>query len=380
MRGRGAVVGTVVLAAVLAGLAVVGLVGLSGMSDRTRAVETSVRALSAYQDVQRAMAAEAFAEAGYRRAPRAASRVRVEWAIADLGKSVGTVRDLDSRRDDGVVNYLLVLNSRYENEVLAALREGELVPATAPDDRVAGPALDAMQGLVDAAVTRRSRQAEEALSEQRALTGQLWLLGPSVLGVAVLAIGLCWAVILGQHRRLHGRAAASEHRAQHDVLTGVGNRALLSEQLALVFAERQPDAALLMIDLDHFKAVNDDHGHGAGDEVLRTVAARLLQVAGARDVVARMGGDEFAVLVRPASAMSARSDAITQLLRELVRYHGVELSIGGSVGAVTIRPAMDERAVLTEADAALYVAKRAGRLVAPGTSEPLRAVRSPRGA
>jgi diguanylate cyclase (GGDEF)-like protein len=365
VRRRAAVVTTVVLAVVLGGLMALVLTGINGMSARTSAVGTSVRALSAYQDVQRAIAAEAFAEAGYRRSPSALSRERVEGAILGLGRAVAAVRGLDSRRDTGTVNYLLNLNGRYEAEVRLALRDGSRAPATTADDRVAGPALDAMQELVDAAVTRRQRLVDTALTEQAGLSRKLWVLGPTVLAVAVLAIGLCWVVILGQHRKLHGRVVASEHRAMHDVLTGVGNRALLSTQLGVELGKAEPNAALVMVDLDHFKQVNDRYGHVAGDQVLRVVAARLLRVSHTLDVVCRMGGDEFAILVRPAARLPEILTGIREVLSAAVEHEGVLLGAGGSAGSAVVRAGMDERDVLTLADEALYIAKRESRIPVP---------------
>lgn len=365
MRRRAAVVTTFVLAAALGALMALVLAAIGGMSTRTTAVGTSVRALSAFQDVQRALAAEAFAEAGYRRSPSTPSRARVEREILALGRSVAAVRALDSRRDDGTVNYLLNLNSRYEAEVRLALRDGSRAPATSADDRVAGPALDAMQELVDAAVSRRQRLVDRALKEQAGLSRKLWILGPTVLLVSVLAIGLCWAVILAQHRRLHGRVADSEHKAMHDPLTGVGNRALLSLQLGVELGKARPNAGLVMVDLDHFKQVNDRHGHVAGDQVLRVVASRLLRVSHTLDVVCRMGGDEFAILVRPGSRVPEVLADIRRVLAEAVEYEGLLLGAGGSAGSADVQAGMDEREVLTLADEALYTAKREGRIPVP---------------
>jgi diguanylate cyclase (GGDEF)-like protein len=365
MRRRAAVVTTFVLAAALGALMALVLAAIGGMSARTTAVGMSVRALSAFQDVQRALAAEAFAEAGYRRSPSTPSRARVEREILALGRSVAAVRALDSRRDDGTVNYLLNLNSRYEAEVRLALRDGSRAAATSVDDRVAGPALDAMQELVDAAVSRRQRLVDTALKEQAGLNRKLWILGPTVLLVSVLAIGLCWAVILAQHRRLHGRVADSEHKAMHDPLTGVGNRALLSLQLGVELGKARPNAGLVMVDLDHFKQVNDRHGHVAGDQVLRVVASRLLRVSRTLDVVCRMGGDEFAILVRPASRVPEVLADIRQVLAEAVEHEGLLLGAGGSAGSADVQAGMDEREVLTVADEALYAAKREGRIPVP---------------
>ena len=95
------------------------------------------------------------------------------------------------------------------------------------------------------------------------------------------------------------------HRERHDTLTGLANRALFAERLTAIMAmpaESRPNAAVLLIDLDGFKLLNDTMGHAVGDEVLVAVARRLARNLGRHDVAARFGGDEFAVLIVPDAA------------------------------------------------------------------------------
>ena len=147
--------------------------------------------------------------------------------------------------------------------------------------------------------------------------------------------------------------ARLEHLASHDPLTGLPNRTLLSRRLAAAIADaqngRQP-FALLCMDLDRFKPVNDTHGHQAGDAVLREVAARLRAAIRPSDTVARIGGDEFAV-IHPIKAVG-----------EPFRVGDGPVSLGLSVG-IACAPAhgLDPDALLSVADRALYDAKTAGR-------------------
>ena len=166
------------------------------------------------------------------------------------------------------------------------------------------------------------------------------------------------------------KAAEKElvHRALHDHLTGVANRALFMDRLehALVLAVRREEpVTVLFVDLDGFKAVNDDFGHGAGDLVLTMVAQRLRACLRPGDTVARLGGDEFAVLLEDAArAADAASVAnrIVSTLREPISWSGHTLYVTASVGVASSGPDLSAAEdLLHAADAAMYRAKEAGR-------------------
>jgi diguanylate cyclase (GGDEF)-like protein len=167
--------------------------------------------------------------------------------------------------------------------------------------------------------------------------------------------------------RLKEAEAALERLARIDSLTGVANRRQFEEQLAATLARsrRQGEGvALLAIDVDHFKAINDSHGHPAGDAVLVEVARRLLDSVRAGDLVARLGGDEFMVLVGDPTADSAEAIARKVLLamRAPVALGGnLEISISASVGVACSSSAIDAQTLLLQVDRALYRAKGAGR-------------------
>ncbi len=156
------------------------------------------------------------------------------------------------------------------------------------------------------------------------------------------------------------------HLAQHDGLTALMNRDSFRERLAaLLPADEQDGFALHYIDLDHFKPVNDEHGHAVGDRVLTAVADRLRAVARENDVVARLGGDEFAVLQRgahlPEQALGLAARVVALLAQPLL-LDGLNLQIGASVGvALAPRDAGDAQTLMCHADAAMYAAKAAGR-------------------
>jgi diguanylate cyclase len=151
-----------------------------------------------------------------------------------------------------------------------------------------------------------------------------------------------------------------------DTLTGLSGRGDWEEQAEQVLRERTSDgdhASLLLIDIDRFKRVNDDHGHGAGDEVLRAIASQLRLALRPQDCAGRMGGDEFAVLLpgTPAAEAAQVAERIRHAV-ERVRLQGfTDVRPTVSIGIAAAEPAHDLRAWLDSADSALYRAKDKGR-------------------
>lgn len=158
------------------------------------------------------------------------------------------------------------------------------------------------------------------------------------------------------------------YNAEHDHLTGLANRALFQKQLREAILQIRPGGeaiALLLIDLDGFKAVNDRIGHAAGDEVLMATARSLSELADAGDVVARLGGDEFAIIQcamdQPATAVGlARKvvDRMAEPIPVMDRHVAVSASVG--IAIVPGDPLGDDM-LLRRADVALYGAKNGGR-------------------
>ncbi len=158
--------------------------------------------------------------------------------------------------------------------------------------------------------------------------------------------------------------------ATTDVLTGLANRLGLERELDAMIQHARRDPrygfALFMIDLDHFKQVNDTHGHQAGDEVLQWIASLLADTLRRTDVIARMGGDEFVVLLdglTERDLLSGIADKLLESMREPLRLSsGVDVQLGMSIGiAVFARHMGDARTLTEHADRAMYAAKQAGR-------------------
>lgn len=168
------------------------------------------------------------------------------------------------------------------------------------------------------------------------------------------------------------------YMAQHDPLTGLANRVLLYDRLEhLLHRSRRSGAgfAILMIDLDGFKQVNDTYGHAAGDALLTVVADRLQTRMRASDTVARIGGDEFAVLLEPTAGSDEAQHVGDSLLAgvkaPIPLEDGITVSVGGSIGvALWPRDGDDAESLLRAADRAMYRAKENGNTLYSGEEAP----------
>jgi diguanylate cyclase (GGDEF)-like protein len=158
------------------------------------------------------------------------------------------------------------------------------------------------------------------------------------------------------------------HQALHDPVTELANARLFEDRVtqALSIARRNGGrVAMLFVDLDRFKIVNDAHGHKVGDELLRAVAERLLATVRDMDTVARIGGDEFGIIAQGAATSQDAeivAHRIVSTLDQPFAVRGLTLSIGASVGVTMFPDATDTyESVVSRADSAMYRAKANGR-------------------
>lgn len=235
-------------------------------------------------------------------------------------------------------------------------RDGVLLRGIAVPDGAGGAVLDLSFGLGVVEAVRRYGLTEADF----AATG---------LTVELLYLVEAKTAVTEELRRLNARIEGArvraEAEAQSDPLTGIGNRrALMAALEAMVASGRR--FGLLQVDLDHFKAVNDRLGHAAGDRVLAEAARILAAETRAGDAVARIGGDEF-VLLLPSVPDAARLERVAlRLVARMaapIRIDGAEVRIGASIGGLIsgAKGGGGAEVLLAEADAALYAAKRAGR-------------------
>jgi diguanylate cyclase (GGDEF)-like protein len=180
--------------------------------------------------------------------------------------------------------------------------------------------------------------------------------------------GKLMEALRGELAQAQRQAEAAEDKAGHDALTGLANRLLFDDALSRAFHAARDHAtplALLMADLDHFKRVNDTHGHPAGDQVLRQLASILRKTARKSDLVSRWGGEEFTLLL-PLTAQP-QALALAEALRAAVEAAvfgepPLALKLTISVGVGLLASGMEHEAdLLKAADSALYSAKQAGR-------------------
>jgi diguanylate cyclase (GGDEF)-like protein len=198
----------------------------------------------------------------------------------------------------------------------------------------------------------------------------------AVLAMAILTITTILLVYdshlesktLRHNEQLEQANAQLQHVATHDALTGLPNRLLLADRLdqAIARAERHGQRfALIVVDLDRFKSINDSLGHMAGDELLKDVAQRLAKVLRKADTLARLGGDEFVLLLNEIDSPRDAETVAIKVLADFTRpamISGLDLHISASLG-ISVSPddGLDSEILLQHADAAMYHAKKSGR-------------------
>jgi diguanylate cyclase (GGDEF)-like protein len=157
--------------------------------------------------------------------------------------------------------------------------------------------------------------------------------------------------------------------AECDSLTGLANRGVFEARCHDLAKHEYGDvsvSALALVDLDHFKTINDRLGHAAGDECLRQLAYRLYRIFGEKNLVARIGGDEFALLLQGPCSLQQIKHTLAHALRILCRpvfWRDLRIDAGVSIGAAILKQPIcrDPSLLFAEADSALYAAKAAGR-------------------
>jgi diguanylate cyclase (GGDEF)-like protein/PAS domain S-box-containing protein len=221
--------------------------------------------------------------------------------------------------------------------------------------------------------------AEDARARDQAVVRELRVKRGKILGIAeaawcqVTARSIApneYVLVIADIDTLKQREANALHEAQHDDLTGLPNRRLLAERAAAALATselRRVSCAVLAIDLDGFKDINDRHGHEIGDLMLREIAVRLTRVMRPQDTVARRGGDEFAVLVPDVGSMMEVEKIAERLLSAIAQPAALtgaphDMKVSASIGiALAPEQGRDLERLLQLADLAMYDAKLKGR-------------------
>jgi diguanylate cyclase (GGDEF)-like protein len=328
-------------------------------------VTTTIRRL--FKD---GMAATSIEAAGRALASAAAAGFRTEFGAVLLVDAEGMIEYVDSvglpvdstalngligRRADDSPVWRSVGDGRPDLAADASktkVMKGDPVELMGLRSFIAIPMMSA-QGQVGMILCGDASAAREWSSRDRILAEQLSVEGTLIVDSA------------GMRQAAQAHVAELSHQAYHDSLTGLPNRSFLLDRASSAVEQATEDdtrVALMLLDLDGFKQVNDTAGHQAGDLLLQQVSKRLRGVVRAHDVVSRLGGDEFAILLPgnpDEEAANGVANRICEHLREPFHIDGELVQIGGSVGyAMFPEDATSYEALMRQADEAMYEAKR----------------------
>jgi diguanylate cyclase (GGDEF)-like protein len=256
---------------------------------------------------------------------------------------------------------------RYTNTLRAVLEAGQRGDQAAIDANIRPAALGfatlRRQAVANIERNQQDLNAYLAAVDLRNRTLQSFAAG--VFGTDLATFSLCSAILIGYQRRIERQALSSHHQAMHDSLTGLANRALFrdrAEQALRVAARTGQPFALVAIDLNGFKQVNDTLGHHSGDLLLKHVADRLNECVRDTDTIARLGGDEFSIVLPNVTSVAYATEVAERVLRAIrqpMDLDGRPAEVGGSIGLAVFPTHGDHIEQLIQyADAAMYTAKR----------------------
>jgi diguanylate cyclase (GGDEF)-like protein/PAS domain S-box-containing protein len=306
---------------------------------------------------QEASTALTFSRSLIAKSPYAVIALDVDGCITQINRAAERMLGYASDELVGKAS-ALVLHDPVELTARAECLSNQLGECVLPDMSVltANP----RRGITDEAEWSYIRKDRSRLIVQMTVSA-LTTEGKQITG------WLCFAYDITERKRTQDYIA---HLAQHDALTGLPTRTLLHDRLQMAMERSRrikTPMALLMIDLDNFKRVNDIHGHSAGDELLVAVAKRLEHAVRKADTVARMGGDEFVVLLEDLKSKSHAERVAQKLIDALsapVRAGGELLPLSASIGVCLFPDGGDDaETLLKNADVAMYYAKSEGRAV-----------------
>ena len=290
--------------------------------------------------------------------------------LSSIGSAEPDLAWLSAHGGDNEAFQVAMLRSdylRYENSLRAIHDAGGRHEQDEIDANVSPAATEfaALRRQSVANVERKQRDLTKYLAEIDGRIRRLLSLAAGVFASDLGLLALCVAILVGYQRRVERHAASSHHKATHDGLTGVANRALFHDRteyaLRIATRTREP-VGFIGLDLDGFKQINDTLGHHVGDLLLKHVAERLNSCVRDTDTIARLGGDEFAILMPNVTSVDDAAEVagrVLKAIREPADLDGQIVEVGASIG-VAVFPNHGDRVdqLLQHADAAMYTAKR----------------------
>jgi diguanylate cyclase len=320
-----------------------------------------------YAQATSAVGAEESLERKYRLEPGPEIRASYDAAAAGLVAALGQVQRDGGAGDRVFVDRVLAEHRDYlaaTGRMFAAVDRGDTATVLLVDGGQVDPLFVVMEEAVLGAAGDKHQIALAELANLQRLETLIRQLTPLVFLVGLALVAVLVSITRGHRRLLDVERTRAVHDSLHDALTGLPNRTLLTDRFGQSLradARAGTRTGLLLLDLDRFKEINDTFGHHHGDEVLTQVGPRLAGVVGDVDTVARLAGDEFAVLL-PEVGSVADATAVAAKLRAALEtpFHveGIDLDVEVSVGVVVSgEHGQDAATLLQRADVAMRAAK-----------------------
>jgi len=352
----------------LVALIVVVTIGSLVTGNAAAASALAVRAATAYGHAATAIAAEESLERKYRLQPGPVPRAGHAAAEASLEQAMRQVAVLGDSADRSLAKVVLREHSAYvaasARLFLSVDRDDPVAVTNGIDARTVDPVFGVMESQVYGAAARHESDALSTAASVRN-TGRFVLLVDLATLLAAIGLVAVGAVVVTRYQRnLHSESERNRYQALHDPLTDLPNRTLFQDRtgVALRTAARSgATVAVLLLDLNRFKEVNDTLGHQYGDRLLLQVADRLRGSLRESDSVARLGGDEFAILL-PVSGWEealAATQRVGAALHDPFSMYDIALDVDASIGIALAEPGDDVETLLRHADVAMYEAKAA---------------------